>query len=196
MKNIIFIIGVVGILFMLSCKHHGTPKPRAYYRISFPNHEYKALEKECPYSFEMPVYTSILDDNRSANIEKYWYNIYYPTLKGTVHISYKTIENNLQEMLEDSRKLAYKHSIKADAIGEQIFVSPEKKVFGTLFDIKGDAASSVQFYLTDSIEHFVRGSLYFNAIPNKDSLAPVVDFVKADIIHLMESFEWKKLQKK
>ena len=180
-------------MFMFSCKQHGTPKPRGYYRIAFPEHKYKILDKSCPYSFEVPVYAKILEDNQSHNAEKYWYNMVYPDLNGMVHISYKAVDNNINEMLEDGRKLAYKHSIKADAIGERIFVSPEKKVFGTLYDIQGDAASSVQFYLTDSVHHFVRGSLYFNAIPNKDSLAPVVEFVKTDIIHIMETFEWKSM---
>ncbi|WP_066632806.1 gliding motility lipoprotein GldD [Labilibacter marinus] len=179
-------------IMLYSCKQHGTPKPRAYYRISFPEHEYKVMDQAAPYTFEYPSYTQLLNDNVSHDAEEFWYNLNYPKLNGTVHISYKAIDDNLNVMLEDSRKLAYKHSIKADAIGEQIFISPEKRVFGTLYDIQGDAASSVQFHLTDSNYHFVRGSLYFNAIPNKDSLAPVVDFVTADIIHLMETFEWKK----
>ncbi|MGQ1785449.1 MULTISPECIES: gliding motility lipoprotein GldD [unclassified Saccharicrinis] len=193
MKNIVLILGLTSILAVFSCKHHGTPKPRAYYRITFPKHEYQPLNKECPFSFDVPVYTQILDDDRSHNAEKYWYNMDYPTLNGTVHISYKAVDNNLNEMLEDSRKLAYKHAVKADAIGERIFVGEEKKVYGTLYEIMGDAASSVQFYLTDSTHHFVRGSLYFNAVPNKDSLAPVIDFVKEDIFHLMETFEWKEM---
>ena len=178
---------------MLSCKHHSTPKPRAYYRITFPEHEYQPLNEECPFRFDVPVYAKVLKDTRSHNAEKYWYNMDYPTLKGTVHISYKTVDHNINELLEDSRRLAYKHSVKADAIGERLFVSKEKQVYGTMYDIKGNAASSVQFYLTDSIQHFVRGSLYFDAIPNKDSLAPVINFVKEDIFHLMETFEWKEM---
>ncbi len=193
MKNIFLMIGLLCLFFALSCKHHGTPKPRGYYRITFPNHEYKAFDKECPYTFEAPIYSKILEDNRSINAEKFWYNMDYPSLNGTVHISYKKVNNNLIEMIEDSRKFAYKHSVKADAIGERVFISPEKKVYGTFYDIKGDAASSVQFYLTDSSRHFVRGSLYFNTIPNKDSLAPVVEFVKKDIIHIMETFEWRTM---
>ncbi len=187
-KRFSYLIFVV-LIVVVSCKQHGTPKPRAYYRITFPEHAYQKLDKSCPYTFEMPVYTVAFNDS-SYNAEKYWYNLIYPQLNGVIHISYKSVDGNLHEILEDTRKLAYKHSVKADAIGEQIFIAPEKKVFGTLYDIKGDAASSVQFFLTDSAKHFLRGSLYFNAIPNKDSLAPVVDFVKEDIIHLMESLEW------
>jgi gliding motility-associated lipoprotein GldD len=138
----------------------------------------------------MPTYTQV-KRNVSPNTEPYWINLIYPNYNGIIHFSYKEVKDNLAEVLEDSRKLAYKHSIKADAIGEKLFISPEKKVYGILYDIKGDAASSIQFFLTDSARHFIRGSLYFNNIPNKDSLAPVVNFVKEDIIHLMETFKWK-----
>jgi len=116
-------------------------------------------------------------------------------LKGKIHLSYKTIHNNFNELMEDSRRLAYKHTIKADAINEQMFIDDEKHVFGILYDIQGDAASSIQFFATDSTTHFLRGSLYFNVIPNKDSLAPVVSFVKKDIIKLMETLSWTSTNK-
>ncbi|MCK5169644.1 MAG: gliding motility lipoprotein GldD, partial [Bacteroidales bacterium] len=114
-----------------------------------------------------------------------------PDLNGKIHISYKTIDNNLNQILEDTRKLVYKHTIKADAINEKMFIKPEKKVYGILYEIEGNAASPMQFFLTDSINHYLRGALYFNVEPNKDSLAPVLDFVREDIIVLIESFEWK-----
>ncbi len=179
-------------LIISSCKNNPTPKPRAYFRISFPEHKYDSLENKYPYFFEYPSYTKIVED-KAYNAEPYWINIDYPDYKGKIHLSYKQIKNNLVELLEDNRKLAYKHAIKAEAIGEKLFMAPEKNVYGILYDIKGDAASSVQFFLTDSVRNFLRGSLYFNTIPNKDSLAPVVDFVKEDIMHLMETLEWKSL---
>ncbi len=181
---------VVLLVFASSCKHKGTPKPRGYFRIAFPEHNYQSFEGDYPYSFESPVYAKVVQD-KERNAEKYWVNIVYPQYKGVLHLSYKEIDNNLQLLLEDSRKLAYKHSIKADAIGEKLFMSDSTKVYGILYDIKGDAASAVQFFLTDSVKHFLRGSLYFDAIPNKDSLAPVVNFVKEDIMHLMETVQWK-----
>ncbi len=186
-------ISLAILMFLVwGCKNVPTPKPRAYFRISFPEHKYDSLENKYPYFFEYPEYTRIIQD-KAANAEPYWINIDYPAYNGKIHISYKVVKDNLAEMLEDNRKLAYKHSIKADAIGERLYMAPEKKVYGILYDIKGDAASSVQFFLTDSVRNFLRGSLYFNTIPNKDSLAPVVDFVKEDIMHMMETFEWKSL---
>jgi gliding motility-associated lipoprotein GldD len=101
------------------------------------------------------------------------------------------VDHNLFQYTEDSRALAYKHTIKADAINETVYTNPGHRVYGILYDIKGNAASSLQFYLTDSVRHFLRGSLYFNVEPNKDSLAPVIAYFREDIVHLIESFEWK-----
>ncbi|TLX76952.1 gliding motility lipoprotein GldD [Labilibacter sediminis] len=193
-RTFVLLLTLVVLIVLSSCNQHVTPKPRGYFRINFPEHEYDSLVSDNPYTFNVPVYVQVNQDF-SPNTEAYWMNLDYPEYKGRIHLSYKKIEDNLNIVLEDSRKLAYKHSVKADAIGERLFLAPEKKVYGILYEIKGDAASSVQFYLTDSIQNFVRGSLYFNVVPNKDSLAPVVDFVTEDIIHLMETFEWKSLPK-
>ncbi|PIV58809.1 MAG: gliding motility lipoprotein GldD, partial [Bacteroidetes bacterium CG02_land_8_20_14_3_00_31_25] len=53
------------------------------------------------------------------------------------------------------------------------------------------AASNIQFYVTDSIRHFVRGALYFETKPNKDSLAPIINFIEQDVTHLVETLRWK-----
>ena len=181
---------IIGLLILSGCKKKYTPKPRGYFRIDLPEKKYQKLDSIYPYKFEYPIYTIIKNDNSSLS-EEYWINIEYPKLNGKIHVSYKTINNNINQILEDTRTLAYKHSIKADAIHEKMFIKPEKKVYGILYEIEGNAASSMQFFLTDSIKHYLRGALYFNVEPNKDSLAPILDFVKEDIIVLIESFEWK-----
>ena len=73
----------------------------------------------------------------------------------------------------------------AEAITEQPYGNPEHKVYGILYDIKGDAASPIQFMLTDSVHHVLRGALYFDAVPNKDSIAPVLNYVRKDIIRML-----------
>ena len=118
-------------------------------------------------------------------------NIVIKDLNAKIHLSYKNIHQNLSVLLDDAHTLAYKHSIKADAINEKVFINHEKKVYGILYEIKGDAASSVQFFMTDSTDHYIRGALYFNTNPNKDSLAPVVQFLKTDIVHFIETLNWK-----
>jgi len=173
-----------------ACRRNYTPKPRGYFRIDLPEHTYREYRSDCPFSFEFPVYTTLQPD-QSRMARPCWFNIVYPEFNGKIHLSYQTVEKNLEELTEDARTLAYKHSIKADAIGEQLFTHPDKKVYGILYDIKGNAASSVQFFLTDSSRHFIRGALYFNTSPNADSLAPVIRFCREDIIHLIETFSWQ-----
>ncbi len=96
----------------------------------------------------------------------------------------------LNQFLEETRKLAYKHTIKADAIEEQVFMNPSKDVYGLIYRINGNAASPMQFYLTDSTSHFLRGALYIRQVPNIDSIQPVLNFLEPDIIHLIETTTW------
>lgn len=175
---------------LIACQRSHTPKPRGFLRIDFPDKEYVLFDSVCPYTFEYPSYGKIVPDTDYI-AEPCWINIEFPEFDGKIHISYKEVDQNLNDFVEDSRILTYKHTIKADAIKETVFSNPESAVYGILYDIKGNAASSIQFYLTDSNMHFLRGSLYFNVQPDKDSLAPVISFFREDIIRLVESFAWK-----
>lgn len=177
------------IVFFISCQQDYTPKPRGYFRIDLPEKNYKKLPDILPYNFELPT-KSLVINNRKAAHELYWINIEYPQYKATIYMSYKQVNNNLQEYINDSREFVYKHTIKADAISEEVYINNEKKVYGIKYDIKGDAASNTQFFLTDSTKNFIRGALYFNVAPNKDSLAPVLSYINEDILHLIETFEW------
>jgi gliding motility-associated lipoprotein GldD len=178
------------LLSGLACQRNYTPKPRGYLRIEFPEKEYILYDSTCPFKFEHPAYSMVVPDTDYYS-EPCWINIELPDFDGMIHISYKKVEGNLYDFTEDSRSLVYKHTIKADAIKETVYSHPPAQVYGILYDIKGNAASNLQFYLTDSNKHFLRGSLYFNVQPDKDSLAPVIEYFREDIVHLIESFEWK-----
>lgn len=178
------------LVAICSCNGNYTPKPYGYFRIQLPEKKYSRVGDDLPFSFELPSYARLeLDTNKNA--EKYWVNIQFPRFHSTIHVSYKAIKGNINEVIDDSHRMAYKHSVKADAIKEIGLFMPEKRVFGLMYDIKGDAASSIQFTVTDSVHHFVRGALYFNSIPNKDSLAPVIQFIRADVQRIMETLEWQ-----
>lgn len=177
------------VLLLLGCKKEYTPKPHGYFRIEFPAKEYIKTSLLLPYSFEYPVYSKLVTDT-TYWAEPYWINVEIPKNKAKIHLSYKHISNNLQMLTEDSRELAYKHAIKAIAINEKLYINPDKKVFGTIYEIKGNAASPLQFHLTDSVNHFIRGSFYISEVPNYDSLKPVIDFLGKDIDHLLETFNW------
>lgn len=180
------------ILILSACDNKQyQPKPRAYFRIDFPEKEYVRLDSMQHYSFDVPVYSIITPDYHSP-LEKEWINIEYPSYKGTIHLSYKEIEDNLNLYLEDSYYMMSKHISRAMGIKDSVIIMPEKNVYGLVYFLEGnDVASPLQFYLTDSTNHFLRGSLYFNVKTNNDSLAPVIDFITDDIRHIIETMEWK-----
>lgn len=189
-NSILGLIVIVGLV-LWGCDSPSVPKPRGYFRIDFPEKEYRVFDSIYPFSFKYPVYGKVNPENNRGQ-EGSWINVDFPRYKARIHLSYKDVSGNLNLMMEDARSLAYKHTVKADAIDERIFANPQKKVYGILYDIKGNSASSIQFYLTDSVKHYIRGALYFRVEPNKDSLAPAVDFFTKDVVALIESFEWKQ----
>lgn len=173
----------------VSCREKPLPKPAGYFRIEFRNKSYHSLPKGFPYLFDIPDYASFEPDH-SVNSEPWWINIEVPDHKAAVHLSYKTIRGNLSVLTEESRKLAYEHTLKASSIEEDIFLNPARKVYGTIYHINGNAASPMQFYMTDSTLHFIRGALYIRATPNIDSLRPVIEFLETDIMHLIKTLKW------
>jgi len=187
-KRVVVIILALGVLF--SCESPYTPKPRGYFRIDFPQKAYKYSDTLFPYSFEYPVY-SVVSESKHAGDEKFWVDIDFKQFNATIHVSYKKVDDNLFIYLEDAYTLATKHIPKADAIYDSVIIDRNKNIFGLIYQIEGsEVASPYQFLLTDSTSHFVRGALYFNAIPNNDSLQPVIDFLKEDIDHLINTFQW------
>jgi gliding motility-associated lipoprotein GldD len=190
LKYLYFVIIFAFVLSLAGCKKAYIPKPRSYFRIDFPEKKYVTYHSpECGYNFEVPVYARIVP-YKGSNPEPCWINIIFPGYKGTIHITYKTLHNDLSAHAEDIRTLAYKHIIKADDIIERPFTYPDRNVYGLIYDIKGNTASSLSFFLTDSTDNFLSGALYFSVIPNKDSLAPVIKFFSADVEHLIETFNW------
>jgi gliding motility-associated lipoprotein GldD len=179
-----------------SCEPTYTPKPKAYPRVIFPKRGYQHYQNSaCPFEFDYPLYAEAIRDSTFFG-EKIqnpcWLNIEFPQFSGTIHISYEDIHTPQQiaKMLDDAHKLTYKHTKKADSI-DPIEVENKFGTKGVIFDVGGDAASSVQFYVTDMDHHFLRGALYFNVAPNIDSMGPVVNFVRKDMDHLVETFQWK-----
>ncbi len=177
------------LLLTISCDRSYTPKPTGYIRVHYPEKEYRAFEQAEPYSFEVPVYARV-EESRTKNAEPWWYNVRFPEYDGTVHLSYKQVDRNIDQLIEESRSLVYKHTSQADGILEIPYLDTAGRKYGILYELKGNVASSVQFFMTDSTEHFLRGSLYFRTTPNRDSLNPIIAFVQEDIEHMIETLEW------
>jgi gliding motility-associated lipoprotein GldD len=191
----IFLIPVLmGVLILSSCGDEEdevySPKPRGYFRIDMPKKEYVRYDSTCPFSFEYPRYAAVINDKHKG-AEPCWLNIEFPRFKATIHLSYKAVNNNISTFLEDARNFAVKHQIKATGMNETVIIRDSSKVYGLLYDIEGNTASSLQFYVTDSTRHFLRGALYFNASPNIDSLKIVLDFIRQDVLNMIKTTKWK-----
>ncbi|TXD46324.1 gliding motility lipoprotein GldD [Polaribacter sp. IC073] len=172
--------------FFLSCKEAVFPKPKAYLSLEYPEKTYQKLKLKRPYTFDISKNTTIVDDKNN------WLTIKYPKLKASIDITYRPVENNIKELLTEAEKLVFKHTAKAEQIIPKDFVNPKKRVFGSIYEITGNAASHIQFHVTDSTKNFIKGSLYFYAKPNYDSILPAVDYIKEDILRLIETLEWKE----
>lgn len=184
---------IIGLFFFVltGCEDEYVPKQRGYFRIDLPEKKYERYNATtCPFSFDIPVYATAIRDSL-RNSEPCWFNIEFPHFYGTIYLTYKPVKNNVLKLIEDSRELSMKHISKATGLQEHSIDNPDRNLYGILYEVKGNAASSMQFYLTDSVKHFIRGSLYFYAVPNPDSIAPVQNFIEKDVVRLIESFQWR-----
>jgi len=179
--SILFLV----LLFSNSCKNDVLPKPSSQLRLDYPVAKYASFSNHCPFEFEMNEDAIIKEDKNCG------FSIHYPKMKATIYLTYKTVNNNINTLLRDAQKLTYEHVIKADDILEQPFINNDKKVYGMFYQVSGNAATNTQFYATDSIKHFITGSVYFYAKPNFDSIMPAASYVKNDLQRLMETIKWK-----
>lgn len=213
--KLLFIFTGITISVLAACNSNYIPKPRGYFRVDLPDHAYKTFDEPgYPYRFEYPVYAKVVKDSSffgEAPENPWWINIDFPSLNGRIYVSYNVIggkatykvkhanggyidslaENTFANLIDGSYKLTYKHSSKASSI-EDSLIRTTRGISGVYFRVGGNAATANQFFLTDSARHFLRGALYFDTTPNEDSLRPVNDFLRKDMLHLIETFEWKK----
>jgi gliding motility-associated lipoprotein GldD len=176
---------VLMLLLFTSCKDDVFPKPASHLRLDYPMAKYVGFEDQCPFSFEMNS-NAIVKGEKDCG-----FTISYPKMKATIYLTYKPVNSNINVLLRDAQKLTYEHVIKADDISEQPYLNPSRKVYGMFYRVDGNAATNSQFYVTDSIKHFVTGSVYFYAKPNFDSIMPAASYVRNDMQRLMETLRWK-----
>jgi len=179
---------IVSMLVFSACKEEVLPKPKAKLRLEYPKTDYEKIETEY-FSFSK---------NRLAEINKNFKDVGdgnlvldYPLMKGSIFITHKNIKNNLEKLMLDAQKLSYEHASQADGIKPSEFHNEQERIFGMYYEVSGDAASQAQFFVTDSTQHFVTGSLYFYVKPNYDSIYPAAAYLQNDIRTIMETLRWK-----
>lgn len=162
------------------------PKPKAMLRLEYSKPVYEAFQpNDCPYAFDRNIHAKVIDEKYCS------VNLKYPELDGTIYLSYRNVDGDLKELLSDVQKMTYEHVVKADNILEQPYDNAKARKFGMFYEVTGNAASQSQFYLTDSVSHFITGSIYFNTRPNYDSILPAAVYLKDDVRRIMESLEWR-----
>lgn len=185
---------LVIVLLCVACGSDPIPKPKGMLRLEYPNPKYIEVNTQLPFTFERNVISDPVSELKIARDEKsVGIDVTYPGLKGTIFLTYKKVDDsNLEALLVDAQNMTLKHTQKADEIEGNLYENPIDKVYGMFYEVGGNAASQSQFYVTDSINHFITGSLYFYAKPNYDSILPAAHYLKRDIQHLMETISWKE----
>jgi len=181
------------VFVLVSCEKTYTPKPKGYNRLDLPERSYMALPDSLPYTFDISTSAKIFRDS-SYIAERYWIDLYYPEIVANVQITYKPLNNDvelLKELVNDAYKLTSKHQIKAYAINENVMITPSGKT-AVVAELEGEVPSQLQFFITDSTSNFLRGALYFRTSTKNDSLAPAIEYIKIDIMRMLNTLEWKK----
>lgn len=181
-------MAVLCVWLCTSCGSDPLPKPRGYFRIDLPEQVYVPLSNAC-FTAEIPAHA--VHTPREVAGHRCWGDLYHAGLKATVHFTYRSVNDDLAELIEDAHDFKQKHEAKAYRIRPQRVIRPADRVFGTFFEVEGDVASPCVFYLTDSTQHFLYAALYFNARPNADSLAPVTDRMREDMRHFANTLLWR-----
>lgn len=188
-----FRIWAVITLFIGACStdEGQLARPYAFHKIDFPERRYVALQTDCPFTFDIAEHARIVKPLGAAN--DCWLNVDYPQLNAKIHLTYASFDSKdvLGKFINDTHRMTYKHTVKASSIEEIPIQIAENKVYGFYFQVGGNAASSSQFYITDSVNHFVRGALYFESEARADSLEPLIAYVRADLEHMLQTFKWK-----
>lgn len=189
--------GIVSVVLALAAwwfwkdNNASVPKPRGYFRIDLPEQEYRSYESVCPMNLEVSTAAQIEVFRDRQSVDSCWFNIYYPRYNARVHCTYIAVGNRFDDLVNDAYGFAAKHEMKASGLRRTMVSDSTRDVHGIVYDIEGDAASNVQFFLTDSTRHFLRGALYFFNAPNPDSIAPVLNFVRGDIDRIAQTLEWR-----
>lgn len=186
MRQLALIISL--LVLLVSCKEDPKPKPKGFLALSYPEAEYQLIDLDCPFSFNKNKLAEVVPANNNTPC---WISLDYKLMDGAIFITYQQVTNNLDSLLRDAQKLPLQHTIKADVIEGAIYANDYNKTYGMFYEVEGDAASQAQFYITDSVNHFLTGAIYFNRRPNFDSIIPAAHYLKKDMRQLMESLQWK-----
>jgi gliding motility-associated lipoprotein GldD len=189
LNHLIFCFTAIALL-VVGCRNEPIPKPKGYFRIALPEKQYISYHSDCGFKMEVPTY-GIISMRTDASGDSCWFNMEIPSHRATIHFTHHKVNENLEKFLNDSYQMAYKHDIKAGSIKKSSIRIDSTRVYGLIYDLKGNSATNLRFHLTDSTKHFLAGSLYFRHYPNMDSINPVLQWIRQDVTHISETLRWE-----
>ena len=189
LKHLFYLI-IIALSFQ-ACKDDVLPKPKGMLRLNYDDPKYKKIITDCNYEFNVNEFAILKE---ALKKHKCGFVINYPKLNASLYLSYRKVNNDIKKLLTDAQNLTQEHVVKADEIIPKEYIDSENKVYGMFYEVLGNAASQSQFYVTDSINHFLLGSIYFNTKPNYDSIYPAANYLQNDMRHLMETIRWKNIK--
>ena len=176
-------------IFFMSCSDNSeVVKPIGQVRLEYPKSKFIDFKENAPYTFKYSDFATI-----KKGKEKDWFNVHYPTMKANIYLTYFPVQSHedLVIKIKESEKFVQEQTVKASFISPQTFEFKENKVYGTMYELGGQSAINLQFHATDSLNHFISGSVYFSSEPKPDSLAPAIDYIKNDVQKLIETLAWR-----
>ena len=189
-----FLLSLSLVILIASCSEEETYVPKRYGQLridlSVEEKNYVQTNEICGLTTEIPDYAMVFQKDSPDSISCF-VDVKIAQHKATINLTYKSVDGNLPEFLEQSATLVHKHLIKADDFQDTLLLFEDKKVYAQVYNLVGNVASPIQFVITDSSDHFMRGSLDFFAKPNYDSIRPVLNYVKKDIYHMIKTLEWE-----
>jgi gliding motility-associated lipoprotein GldD len=185
----------IGLQFQACTNNDYVPKQKGYNRIDLPVHAFTPLKGDYPYTFQYSTQAIILKDTNGL-VEPYWIHVYYPQFKASIDITYKSLTgisgNHYKKLINDVNRLTAKHQVKASKIEEIVITRKKDGKRAFMYELQGEVPSPFQFHITDSTNHFLSGALYFETATQNDSLAPVINYLKTDLLNMINTVEWVK----
>ena len=180
------------LFLLLACQEaYFTPKPFGYHRLDLKTPIYHWLNEKAPYKFLISDQAEVQPD-RHYLARDHWIEIYYPEYEAVMNVSYKPIKNNsdsLARFFETSLRLTQKHHIRASSIDEYT-LKTAKGYHAVIHELEGNVPSPMQYIVTDTMQHFLRITLYFPYSDKNDSIAPIITYLKQDMLKMLHSTEW------
>lgn len=186
LRSLLFIVSAS--IFISGCGDDPLPKPHGWFRIDLPEQTYMTWTDSATFQAEIPTYAVLVP--RTAKGDARWFDLRFKHQRATAHMTWSPVNGHLAELIEDAHIFKATHEAKAAKIDRERVLRDSARVFGTLFDVEGEVASPMVFYLSDSTDNFLYGALYFDAPPNADSLAPVTDRLREDLRHFVATLRW------